>query len=180
MTTGFHTTIIVRRAMKLKESNEARLATLHPIFAARIRSFLGKMEELGVHVLVTQALRTVEEQDALYAKGRTAPGEIVTEARGGYSHHNYGLAVDVCPLDSFDQADWCVNHPNWKLILETAPEFHLAEGAKWRTFKDRPHLYPSELPSGCMMLHQQYKLGGMAQVNKWFEALVASGYGEAK
>jgi len=40
-------------------------------------------------------LRTYEEQDALYAQGRTAPGPKVTNAPGGHSNHNFGLAFDM-------------------------------------------------------------------------------------
>jgi len=40
----------------------------------------------------------MEEQAALYAIGRTAPGKIVTKARPGESYHNHGLAYDWAPL----------------------------------------------------------------------------------
>src|ERR1043165_556102 len=46
----------------------------------------------------TQTLRTFEEQNALYAQGRTKPGQIVTNAKGGQSYHNYGLAIDFALL----------------------------------------------------------------------------------
>jgi len=42
--------------------------------------------------------RTMEEQTALFAIGRSAPGKIVTKARAGESYHNYGLAFDWVPL----------------------------------------------------------------------------------
>ena len=44
----------------------------------------------GVYVRVVQGLRTWTEQDALYAQGRTAPGKVVTNVRGGYSWHCFG------------------------------------------------------------------------------------------
>jgi peptidoglycan L-alanyl-D-glutamate endopeptidase CwlK len=40
-------------------------------------------------------LRTFAEQDGLYAQGRSKPGAIVTNAKGGQSYHNYGLAIDI-------------------------------------------------------------------------------------
>jgi len=46
----------------------------------------------------THTLRTHAEQDKLYAQGRTVKGSIVTNARGGQSYHNYGLAIDICLL----------------------------------------------------------------------------------
>ncbi|WP_445670015.1 M15 family metallopeptidase [Paenibacillus sp. FSL R10-2771] len=38
-----------------------------------------------VNIVITQGLRTISEQDALYAQGRTKPGQIVTNAKGGTS-----------------------------------------------------------------------------------------------
>ena len=49
----------------------------------------------GVEIFITSTLRTIYEQDRLYAQGRTEPGNIVTYARGGYSKHNHGSAFDV-------------------------------------------------------------------------------------
>lgn len=47
-------------------------------------------------------LRTFAEQDAIYAQGRTKPGQIVTYARGGQSYHNYGLAIDIVLVEDKD------------------------------------------------------------------------------
>ena len=52
----------------------------------------------GLTVEVVQGLRTFAEQDALFAQGRSKKGQIVTNAKGGQSNHNYGLAVDLCPF----------------------------------------------------------------------------------
>lgn len=66
----------------------------------------------GIDVLVVSTLRDAEAQNLLYAQGRTRaqldragltgvdprPGLIVTNARGGESIHNYGLAWDAVPL----------------------------------------------------------------------------------
>ena len=47
-----------------------------------------------VDILITQGLQSWKEQDALFAKGRTAAplghDHIVTNARGGQSYHNFG------------------------------------------------------------------------------------------
>ncbi|SVE43245.1 uncharacterized protein METZ01_LOCUS496099, partial [marine metagenome] len=45
-------------------------------------------------LFVVHTLRTYAEQDDLYEQGRTEPGKIVTNARGGKSWHNFGLAID--------------------------------------------------------------------------------------
>jgi len=58
-------------------------------------------------LFVVHTLRTYEEQDALYEQGRTEPGKIVTNARGGKSWHNFGLAIDF----AFEQDG--TQHPTW-------------------------------------------------------------------
>src|SRR5438046_1089371 len=127
-------------------SNADKLAQLHPKFAVRVQDLINSLAAKDVPILITQGLRTWAEQDALFAKGRTTPGSIVTKAKGGHSQHNFGLAVDVAPISN-GVLDWNLSHPSWKLILAVAPQFKLAEGAQWRTFPDNPHLYPVELPS---------------------------------
>ena len=56
---------------------------------------------------ITDSLRTTVEQQALYAKGKTVPGGIVTNADGvkNKSNHQaksdgYGYAVDLYPYHS--------------------------------------------------------------------------------
>lgn len=87
----------------------------------------------GISIRVTQGLRTWEEQDALYSK---VPK--VTNAKGGYSYHNFGLAVDVVPMTPFGP-DWDINHPVWQKIITAGLAQGLQPGALWRTFKDFPH-----------------------------------------
>lgn len=53
----------------------------------------------GCHAKVICGNRTYSEQDDIYAQGRTRPGPIVTNARGGYSYHNFGLAFDIGIFD---------------------------------------------------------------------------------
>lgn len=75
-----------------------RLEDLHPVVKKKAEDFLHLCREKGLDVLIYETLRTVQEQDELYAKGRTKRGKIVTNARGGLSYHNYGLAFDCVPL----------------------------------------------------------------------------------
>jgi len=53
----------------------------------------------GIELVVVQARRTIEEQAALYAKGRTVPGRKVTNARPGFSWHDFGMAYDVAVVE---------------------------------------------------------------------------------
>jgi LysM repeat protein len=73
---------------------------LHPVFRERLVMLAEILARRGMKALITDGLRTFEEQEQLFQKGRRGiPGErIVTRARGGQSNHNYGLAVDIYPV----------------------------------------------------------------------------------
>ena len=121
--------------------NEQRLSYLHPVLAIRGRAMIDLCAHEGIAVLVTQAVRTWEEQDKLYAKGRTEPpiGKIITNAKGGYSYHNFGLAFDIVILDSIGKADWDTAHPGWARAAEIGKSVGLEWGGDWKSFKDLPH-----------------------------------------
>jgi hypothetical protein len=123
--------------------SEQRLERVHPALASRVRALLEQCAIEGLSLLVTQGLRTANEQDALYAKGRTAPpiGSkfIVTKAKGGQSYHNFGLAIDIVVLDALGKADWNVAHPGWARAAAIGKSLGLEWGGDWKGFKDIPH-----------------------------------------
>jgi len=49
----------------------------------------------GYTLRISSGFRSIEEQNQLYEQGRTVNGHIVTEAPGGRSIHNFGLAIDI-------------------------------------------------------------------------------------
>lgn len=126
-----------------RQLSEERLQPVHPSLAARVRTMLDLCAARGLPILVTQGLRTWEEQDQLYAKGRTkAPiGKkyVVTNAKGGQSYHNFGLAIDIVILDSIGKADWDTNHPGWRSAAQVGKSLGLEWGGDWTSFKDLPH-----------------------------------------
>ena len=88
--------------------------------------------------------RTYAEQNALYAKGRTAPGPVVTNARGGYSNHNFGIAGDFgvfkgrTYLDGSNAALASKIHKAvaaW--VKANIPQIEW--GGDWTSFRDEPH-----------------------------------------
>lgn len=74
-------------------------ADLHPAYRALAEAAMATADfvaqKQGLRARMTQGIRTVAQQDKLYAQGRTIPGQIVTYVRGGESWHNYGLAFDI-------------------------------------------------------------------------------------
>ena len=74
------------------------LDDLHPIVKKKAEQFLEACEARGIDILIYCTYRSPEEQDELYAQGRTKSGRVVTNARGGDSFHNWRCAFDFVPL----------------------------------------------------------------------------------
>lgn len=90
----------------------------------------------GIDLRITDGFRSVADQDKIYAKGRTAPGGIVTYARGGFSNHNFGLAVDVVPFEN-GKLNW--NTKYYPLIGLIGESRGLEWGHRWIKIDDKPH-----------------------------------------
>ena len=147
--------------------SEARLSLVVPALAKKARALASV---LSFPIRVTQGLRSWNEQANLYAQGRTNPGAVVTNAPPGTSWHNFGLAVDVVPMDAEGKPDWNLQHPDWQCIYSSARALGLTCGADFRTFKDFPHLqltgrFPA---SPDDEVRQLFRDGGMQAV--WEEA----------
>lgn len=116
--------------------SDARIAKLHPKIRADATAFINTVEaKTGIKLRVTQGFRSFKEQNDLYAQGRAKPGKIVTNAKGGESYHNYGLALDVCEIRG-RQAIW---ECDWKKIAPIGKALGWEWGGDWTKFKDRPH-----------------------------------------
>jgi len=93
--------------------SENRVMLLHPLIRFEVKQLIEKAEtKIPAAIRIVQGLRTIEEQNELYAKGRTKPGNRVTNAKGGASFHNYGLAIDFALLydkdvnGTFESLSW--------------------------------------------------------------------------
>jgi len=115
---------------------DRRIKTLHPLLRQDVVLFINLVEvQFGIFLRVTQAERTIGEQNDFYAIGRTAPGNIVTNARGGQSFHNYGLAFDIVEIKN-KKASWKID---WDRIIPKAKKLGFEWGGDFRSFKDKPH-----------------------------------------
>lgn len=85
-----------------------------------------------------QGYRSPEEQNALFAKGRTVPGNVVTHVQGLFSWHNYGLAFDVVPERLRQQPNWAPEDPLWSKLGFIGKRLGLHWGGDWSS-PDKPH-----------------------------------------
>lgn len=130
----------------IDKASLTRLAILHPKIRAEVLHLVKMCYKNNVRIRVVQGYRTFAEQDALYAQGRTKPGQIVTNAKGGWSNHNYSLAIDFCLLHPDGSISWSefedADHDGKRDWMEVVQIFKAAgydSGIDWK-FKDNPHL----------------------------------------
>ena len=113
----------------------ANTKDLKPELKVLMTKFLKECEKQGLNILVTQGFRSVQEQNNLYALGRTKPGKIVTNAKGIQSKHCKGMAFDICFL-----VNKCASYNgDWEKVGSIGSKLGLIWGGYWKSFPDRPH-----------------------------------------
>lgn len=117
-----------------------KLDALEPDFKIIADQIIADALAAGIRLVVTATRRTISEQDRLYAQGRTAPGQKVTNAKGGQSPHNFGLAFDFCPLDSNGKPDWNAPRNVWNKVGEIAEAHGMTWGGHFKSLLDLPHI----------------------------------------
>ena len=131
---------------RAQELTTQRLQGVHPNLVEKLWRIWAALDALNHPIFVVQGVRTTEEQQALYAQGRTKPGRIVTNADGVIKKSNhqvkadgFGHAVD-CAFITDDPFD--AKNP-WSLYGGMAELIGLYWGGRWQSIKDLPHV---ELP----------------------------------
>lgn len=105
---------------------------LLPIVKRKSDEFIKLASAKGYTLRVTSGFRTIAEQNEIYAQGRTKPGKIVTNAKGGESLHNYGVAIDI--VDRYQGYD-----VDWNELGKLGESLGFVWGGRWEGFKDTPH-----------------------------------------
>lgn len=124
-----------------KRPSSASLSSLHPYVANLARQFLNLCRNNGLDVTILIAFRSWDEQDYQYTQGRTRPGAIITNAMGGDSYHNWGLAFDAAPLVN-GVVDWNAT-ALFNRMGRYGQQVGLEWGGDWTTYEidfvDLPH-----------------------------------------
>jgi peptidoglycan L-alanyl-D-glutamate endopeptidase CwlK len=135
--------------------SEHRLSLVHPDIQKR---WLGVRDEFykdhGLQIRVTSGYRNFTEQMGLYALGRARlPSGVwevvdmrkkVTDARGGESYHNFGLAVDSAFMGDDPYLSKMPTPESdilWANFGKIGKSWGFEWGGDWQKKKlDRPHL----------------------------------------
>lgn len=121
--------------------SERCIHTLHPKAQELARRALKAIKDANINARIISGTRTYAEQNALFAKGRFGSKEDrVTNARGGQSNHNFGIAWDIGIFT--DDGKYLGESPLYKkaaaaVIAAALPK--LEWGGNWKSFPDQPH-----------------------------------------
>lgn len=127
-----------------------RIKTAHPSIRAKLlkdytdaNNLLGK----GARLRFAYVYRTIAEQNQLFNKRPK-----VTNAKGGQSIHNYGLAFDIVLLydndgnGTFEEASWSMikdfdkdSKADWMEVTNLFKSRGWEWGGDWISFRDAPH-----------------------------------------
>lgn len=123
-------------------------------------NLLGK----GSRLRFAYVYRSNSLQDKLYNQKPK-----VTNAKGGQSIHNYGLAFDIVLLydndgnGTFEEASWSLirdfdkdSKADWKEIVDYFKSKGWEHGGDWKSFKDQPH-FQYKKPNGTSYKWQELK-----------------------
>lgn len=142
--------------MALDQVTVDRIKQMHPNLRDELlkdytyvnEKLLGK----GVRLRFAYSYRSPEEQNALYAQGRTKPGGKVTNSQAWQSIHQYGLAFDIVLLldkdnnGTYETASWSTIEDfdkdkvaDWIEVANYFKSKGWSWGGDWKSFKDYPH-----------------------------------------
>lgn len=125
-----------------------KIEHLHPKVQTMAIRFKEECAAEEIDILITCTWRDNEEQDRLYARGRTVMFEdghkvgIVTNAKAGQSLHNYGLALDVVPMRG-GKPVWGQTGADaalWERVGAIAERVGFEWAGRWKRFRELPHL----------------------------------------
>lgn len=121
---------------------------LRPLVNRKKNSLIYGCGDVGQIIAVTSGIRTVDAQNVLYNQPHDGidndkdgivdeSDEKVTNAKGGCSFHNYGVAFDICFIEN-GKATWPdPSDPRWLIIEKIGNSLGLEHGD--RGYTDLPH-----------------------------------------
>ena len=133
--------------------SEQNIATLLPPVQPLARSLIAAAATAGFTIKIISGTRTYDEQNTLYEQGRSKPGRIVTNARGGYSNHNFGVAFDI---GVFEGGHYLDESPAYKAVGALGKQLGLEWGGDWKSIQDEPHFelrppWARDMSEGAML-----------------------------
>lgn len=128
---------IAERLGRFDPRSERLIASLQLSAQEAARGLLKRARKAGLDARVISGTRGYAEQNRLFRRGRYGnPGRRVTNARGGRSNHNFGIAWDI---GLFDAGRYVTDHAAYERAAAVGLSASLEWGGAWSSFPDKPH-----------------------------------------
>lgn len=138
---------------------EANLHGLQLAVQPLARRSLNAIKASGRNVRMISGTRSYEAQNALFRKGRFGnPGPRVTNARGGQSWHNFGLAWDIALFT--DAGAYLAATPPYAAASLAGKIAGLEWGGDWKSFPDTPHYQLASGGERIAVARARFEAGG--------------------
>ena len=151
------------RAIALSEGgvdgrSEANIRSLQLVAQPLARRSLRALRAAALDARIISGTRGYDEQNALFRRGRfDNPGPRVTNARGGQSWHNFGLAWDI---GLFEAGRYVTADTNYKSAAAHGKVAGLEWGGDWKTFPDFPHYQVGAQGRSISSARMRFEAGG--------------------
>lgn len=140
------------------------ITALHPHLQEKLFELQKLCKKSGITICIGECVRTVAEQDALYAQGRSKSGPVVTNCKGSTysSMHQWGVAADFylnmdvdgdgkTADDTFNNATGLFNK-----VGKLGQSIGLEWGGSWKSAVDMPHFQLPDWGSTASKLKSMY------------------------
>lgn len=128
----------------------------HPRLQTLAQELIKVCNESGLKIKIGETFRTKEEQDDLYAQGRTKPGNVVTNAPGSSysSYHQWGTAFDIYRADG--KGAYYDSDGFFSKAGAIGVKLGLEWGGNWHSIVDKPHFQLPDWGSGTAGIKKMY------------------------
>lgn len=111
----------------------------HPRLQSLAQKMVSECNRQGYPIGIGECFRSVAEQNALYAQGRTKPGQVITNAPGtSYSSmHQWGVAFDIYRSDG--KGAYNESGQYFQKVGAIGKSLGLEWGGDWSSIVDKPH-----------------------------------------
>lgn len=155
--------------IKFDDRTEGIIKSLDPKAVPAIRKFTAEAKAIakdkyGCEYVLISGNRTYAEQNTLYTQGRTRPGKIVTNAKGGQSNHNFGIAIDAGVFKSgsyLDNSNPRTAELVHRDVAKISAKYGLEWGGDWKSMVDIPHF---EVDTGYTMARKRELMSSKGSV----------------
>ena len=133
------------------------ISKLHPRLIEKVYMLKDLCAKNGLKIGIGECVRTKEEQDALYRKGRTEKGSIVTNAKGSTysSMHQWGVAFDFYRNDG--KGAYETRDGFFDKVGKLGKSIGLMWGGDWKSPVDKPHFQLPDWGSTATKLKKLYR-----------------------